>query len=386
MQKPDYLMPRYRSYSFRRRPRSYAFQLLALLLVLWDSLHCITLYSRQIVILSAPPPPRNTKRIFIASQHWNQALVALVQELGIENVFVSIYESGSYDDSKDALRELDATLERLQIAQQPTEHGWIKTPDGETRMRRIPFLATVRNRVFQSLEHLTAAGEHFDTVLFLNDVVFTPKDVLRLLDTNGGNYAAACSMDFAKPPEFYDTFALRDSQGHEAVMQTWPYFRSYVSRYAAERFLPVPVASCWNGMVAMPIDPFVASPPLRFRDIPDSLATSHVEASECCLIHADNPFSASKGVFLNPNVKVGYNGSAFDAVNSPQAIMSPFNIWTAVWKNRVLRVFTHPFFKEHVVSQRLRKWSTETEQRSERGEFCLINEMQILYEKGWRHM
>ena len=69
-----------------------------------------------------------------------------------------------------------------------------------------------------------------------------------LLDTHGGEYAAACSLDFSKPPEFYDTFALRDSKGHEAVMQTWPYFRTYASRYAAQRSLPVPVTSCWNGM------------------------------------------------------------------------------------------------------------------------------------------
>jgi hypothetical protein len=71
---------------------------------------------------------------------------------------------------------------------------------------------------------------------------------LRLLDTNRGEYAAACSIDFSKPPDFYDTFALRDSDGHEAVMQTWPYFRASASRYAAQRLLPVPVVSCWNGM------------------------------------------------------------------------------------------------------------------------------------------
>jgi len=138
-------------------------------------------------------------------------------------------------------------------------------------------------------------------------------------------------------------------------------------------------------LVAMPIEPFVASSPLRFRGIPDSLATSHVEASECCLIHADNPLSETKGVFLNPNVKVGYNGPAFDAVNSPEAVMSPFDIWVAVWKNRVLRLFTNPIFKEHVVRQRLWKWSSETKQQ-ESGDFCLINEMQILYAKGWKHM
>jgi hypothetical protein len=185
-----------------------------------------------------------------------------VQELGIENVYVSIYESGSFDDTKDALRELDEALGALQVKKsivlsdvshadelaQPTETGWIKTPNGETALRRIPFLSSIRNRVLEPLEALTAQGEHFDTILFLNDVVFTTEDVLRLLDTNGGDYAAACSLDFSKPPNFYDTFALRDSDGNEAIMQTWPYFRSQASRYAVERGLPVPVKSCWNGM------------------------------------------------------------------------------------------------------------------------------------------
>src|SRR5215469_971730 len=75
-----------------------------------------------------------------------------------------------------------------------------------------------------------------------------PNDVLKLLNTNDGIYAAACSLDFSKPPLYYDTFALRDSEGHEHVMQTWPFFRSAQSREALTRFSPVPVASCWNGM------------------------------------------------------------------------------------------------------------------------------------------
>jgi hypothetical protein len=178
-------------------------------------------------------------------------------------VFVLIYESGSFDATKAALRELDATLEGLhvkksimlsdishadEITKQSTDHGWVTTPEGKTELRRIPFLASIRNRVFEPLEALTAQGEHFDTILFLNDVVFTPEDVLRLLDTNGRDYAAACSLDFSHPPSFYDTFALRDSGGHATVMQTWPYFRSHASRYVMERGLPVPVTSCWNGM------------------------------------------------------------------------------------------------------------------------------------------
>jgi hypothetical protein len=261
------------SYAFQRLSRSLALRFLVILGLIWDSLHTISLYQSQQAALRAAPSPRNTKRVYIAAQHWNtahileshwnKALSALVQELGIENVFVSIYESGSYDYTKDALRELDRTLDELhvqkniilseishadEIAQQPTGHGWIKAPSGETELRRIPFLASVRNRVFEPLETLVAQGERFDTILFLNDVVFTTEDVLRLLHTNGGDYAAACSLDFSKPPAFYDTFALRDSSGHEAMMSTWPYFRSRLSRNAMEKGLPVPVTSCWNGM------------------------------------------------------------------------------------------------------------------------------------------
>jgi hypothetical protein len=141
--------------------------------------------------------------------------------------------------------------------------------------------------------------------------------------------------------------------------------------------------------VAMPISPFLptsnTTPPLRFRAIPDSLATTHIEASECCLIHADNPLSIRKGVFLNPNVKVGYNGSSYDAVHSPDAILSPLQICRAVWKNRLLRWSTTTMFKKRVVRGRVGKWVMETKSW-EKGGFCFINEMQILYERGWKHM
>lgn len=55
-------------------------------------------------------------------------------------------------------------------------------------------------------------------------------------------------MDFSRPPAFYDTFALRDAEGHRAMMATWPYFRARESRSALEADMPVPVASCWNGV------------------------------------------------------------------------------------------------------------------------------------------
>ena len=68
---------------------------------------------------------------------------------------------------------------------------------------------------------------------FLDDVVIRVTDIEALLHTNSGNDAAACAMGFSRPPRLYDTFALPDAEGHEALMQTWLYFlpRFYIARH-----------------------------------------------------------------------------------------------------------------------------------------------------------
>jgi hypothetical protein len=230
-------------------------------------------------------------------------------------------------------------------------------------------------------------------------------DVLHLLNTNDGDYAAACSLDFSKPPNYYDTFALRDSDGHEHATQIWPYFRSRKSRHAMKANRPVPVHSCWNGMgkdkwcaptnllltslVAMPSEPFYAEKPLRFRGIPDSLAQFHLEGSECCLIHADNPLTRDKPVLLNPAVRVGYNAAAYKAVHPEDGVLfSTWKIFTLLWNNRFQRWTRTPAIKEWVVSRRVKTWKSQApyEDRKEDGWFCLINESQVLVWNGWAHI
>ena len=391
-------------------------------------------------------------RVYIASlhwnneailrSHWNAAVLDLARALGPENVFVSIHESGSWDRSADALRELDAALGDLGVARDivldPTTHkeeverdvppgtpGWIPTSRGRHELRRIPYLARLRNRSLAPLRDMAvlaavaeATGKNtdtkdgpqartFDRVLFLGDVVFTVDDVLALLATNGGSYGAACSLDFHKPPSYYDTFALRDADGHEHATHTWPYFRSYASRRAMKLSVPVPVKSCWNGMVAMPARPFtIAEDPLAFRGIDDSLALHHLEGSECCLVHADNPLSATKGVFLNPNVRVGYHAQAYNAVHPApgKAWLSPLEVLVGLWRNRLRRLTTSPAIKEWRVRKLVKQWKKEGGEdmgsdgskkptqkpgkgkRVENGVFCLINEMQVLVENGWAHV
>ncbi|KAI9158267.1 hypothetical protein HJFPF1_06259 [Paramyrothecium foliicola] len=356
--------------------------------------------------------PRGPVRIFIASLHWNneiilrefwnQRLLELVKALGPDNVFVSVVESGSYDLSKDALRELDDSLGALgaprhfsmddrthadEIAFPPTVpgNGWVKTARGDLGLRRIPYLAGLRNKSLQPLVDLASAGTTFDYVLFLGDVYFTTSDVLDLLYTNNGTYAAACSLDFTDPPLFYDTFALRDSEGFGHATQTWPYFRSLESRAAMKESRPVPVTSCWNGIVSMPATTFIGNNAIAFRGVNDSMAEMHLEGSECCLIHADNPASTKKGVFLNPHVRVGYNSEAYHSVHPEGCWVSRWGVFTGLWKNRLARWLGDPFRSLWIVHKRRLAWERQHPGDHEPGKACLVNEMQILHEYGWQH-
>ena len=208
-----------------------------------------------------------------------------------------------------------------------------------------------------------------------------------LLATRDGDYAAACSIDFAKPPHYYDTFALRDSDGHEPATSTFPYFRSAASRNAILAGHPVPLQSCWNGIVAFDATPFYEPDGLAFRAIPDSLAALHLEGSECCLIHADNPLTSTHGVWLNPHVRVGYSPEAYAAVHQarlwPPALVSTV---AGIWANRLYRWISLPHLKSATVARRLRTWKADDAERSEVGVQCLINEMQVLVANGWAHV
>lgn len=144
---------------------------------------------------------QRNERIFIASMHWNneailrsnwsQAVLDLVKYLGADNIFVAVLESGGWDSSKAALQELDAELQQMSVprsfifddvthknATERTpaigEEGWIWTPRGRKELRRIPYLAKLRNRVMEEMRTaLSADARPFTKVLWLNDVVFT---------------------------------------------------------------------------------------------------------------------------------------------------------------------------------------------------------------------
>lgn len=183
----------------QRRRRRRLFHVFLVLFALWNA---IDLFHIRRQLSRAHDDDKSLtlvqQKVFIASihwnneailrSHWNEALVDLVRTLGPENVFVSIYESGSYDNTKDALLSLDQTLGQLAVPrnitlsdvshwddmqQAPTGPGWIQTKRGKKELRRIPYLARLRNLSLEPLAQLADQDEYFDKVLFLNDVVFT---------------------------------------------------------------------------------------------------------------------------------------------------------------------------------------------------------------------
>ncbi len=200
-------------------------------------------------------------------------------------------------------------------------------------------------------------------------------------------------MDFKLYPLYYDTFALRDDRGDKAVSYYWPWFLSAPARAAAQRGDPVRVRSCWNGMVVFDAAPFYADPPLRFRGIDDSLADLHLEASECCLVHFDNALSADRrrGVWLNPNVRVGYGPRVYRQVRG--VFPGPWATVKGAWANRFMRWWAAALqfgLERNVVRRRLREWRAATPAgdlpRDEVGADCLINEKQIMWQNGWKHL
>lgn len=284
---------------------------------------------------------------------WGERVVELVELLGKDNVFLSIYENDSGPGTKAALQELGKKVQcktaiisdHIDLSTFPT----IQVLPNEERVKRIDYLAHVRNKAIEPLARNTT-GMHFDKLLFLNDIVFSPSDAADLLfSTNMGEdgasrYHAACAMDFINPWKYYDTFATRDAEGQMLGVPFYPFFvgaRHGISRRDIMSGTDaVRVKSCWGGMVAFEAKWFMAQKKpeihntktrdvkaaitpvlsdtnqIRFRSLPELMW----DASECCLVHADiavltsqapedweDPENFDTGIYINPYIRVAYD-------------------------------------------------------------------------------
>ncbi|PYI07209.1 hypothetical protein BO78DRAFT_443481 [Aspergillus sclerotiicarbonarius CBS 121057] len=279
----------------------------------------------------------------LARGHWGSSVLELINLLGEDNTFLSIYENDSGDEGKTALQSLEkqVTCNKSIVYEDHLDLNGLPQviiPDGTPRIKRIAYLAETRNRALQPLDEPMI---HFDKLLYLNDVAFDPIDALQLLfstnvDDNGvAQYRAACAVDFINPFKFYDTYATRDSEGYSLGLPFFPWFSDSGSGQSRNDVLAgkdaVSVRSCWGGMVAFDAQFFqgktrTTNPevsvsgksksllPARFRALQD--INLFWDASECCLIHADiqslphttdTITETETGIYMNPFVRVAYD-------------------------------------------------------------------------------
>ena len=255
---------------------------------------------------------------------WAESVLDLIEILGNENVFLSIYENGGDKGALDAQIQFEKKLQAPHSIVYDTEFSMdniskVQMPDFSMRIKRMAYLADVRNKALLPLEKDDSVK--YDKLLYLNDVIFDPIDAAQLLLSTNGNaqghssYRAACAVDFINPFKFYDTFASRDAEGYSMGVPFFPWFTNAGSGYSRSDVLEgtdaVRVKSCWGGMVAFDARPFQHEKPLRFRATEDL----YWDASECCLIHADlmdsDAFEGEEhlGIYMNPFVRVAYGSS-----------------------------------------------------------------------------
>ncbi|KAI2999226.1 CAZyme family GT69 [Aspergillus niger] len=289
----------------------------------------------------------------LAGGAWGQSLLDLIDMIGPDRVFLSIYENDSDETGEQALRALSDRVpcnksivydKHFDFTGFPT----VTLPDGSIHVRRVTYLAEVRNRALRPLDNL---NHRFDRLLFLNDVYFDPLDALQLLfstHTRDGrsDYRAACAVDFINPFKFYDTFASRDLEGYSMGLPFFPWFTTSGRAQSRSDVLQgtdaVRVRSCWGGMVAFDAGFFQRGIPTaaeadtdrssyyRGRRVPVQFRGEDDlfwESSECCLIHADIqrwPSSSSigaanaedegeedAGIYMNPFIRVAYHPRSF---------------------------------------------------------------------------
>ena len=365
---------------------------------------------------------------------WGRNVLELLNLLGNRNAFLSIYEN---DSGQEARKVLESFEEKVQCNSQLVYDDHlsledipkITLPDGSNRIKRIAYLAEVRNKVLKPLEDSDVA---YDKILFLNDVIFNPIDAAQLLFSTNANehgkaiYHAACAVDFINPFKFYDTFATRDLEGFSMGVPFYPWFSDAGKGLSRQDVLDgkdaVRVKSCWGGMVAFDAR-FLQAPilesaaktvdqrnilssdddegdeenekvsdgkqwdlyhPIRFR----AESSLYREASECCLIHADlieatrnETMQEDTGIYQNPYIRVAYGS---------------WTLWWLRFTRRFERLYTIP---HNIINHQVglpwpntRRQTTTDSARADVGGYCEIEALQLLREsprsgeKNWESM
>ncbi|KAK3174013.1 hypothetical protein K4F52_010316 [Lecanicillium sp. MT-2017a] len=368
---------------------------------------------------------------------YGENLLKLIHILGEQNVFLSIYEHGNEADGIVALNDFRKRLacrhelvheDHVSLDNLPT----VTMPDGSQRVKRLTYLAKLRNRVMWPLDQFNETVGTFDKVLFLSEVYYNPIDAAQLLfSTNAlphdqDQYLAACAVGYCQPAKFCDSYATRDADGFPPGSEYFPIFaeagRALSRQDMFHQADAVRVSSCWSGMVAMqakwlqnldtalprpdfhdvathaidPDRPTSVVPPIRFRYEPEVF----VDACEWCLFLADvytvarNAAAPQLGIYMNPYVRITYKPGLLPwvqlmkywerALALPQTIVSWLKRPPASSHHRTVQEGDE--FREEiwVPDHTTGKGSWVLKERTGRnGLFCWVRMMHLIRRESW---
>jgi hypothetical protein len=231
-----------------------------------------------------------------------QSLSTLLPLMGPSRFFISITENGSKDRTATLLRILARMIRVFGTSYRIQSEGDTHISNKSNHMR-IAVLAAVRNLALQPL--WDGAPGKYDTILFINDVIHCPADIMEVLYQHWNQKAdMSCSVDWHPQPLIYDRWVIRSMTGHpyyehDAIQNFWdsariipppmlPHPEDGAERKRFERRLPAQVFSCWNGMAAMDARAFYPPRNVRFREATNDPERQHTDKqSECFLIAVD---------------------------------------------------------------------------------------------------
>lgn len=226
------------------------------------------------------------------------------------NLFVSVFQSGSTDQTPALLRRFRSALEALGV-----RNSINLGHDVRGGMNRIEFLAKVRNK---AMDPIYTTDMHFDRVIWLSDNLFCasgPLQQIVLADDrhNGGAGAdAACALDFDfmnfGQCGFYDIWAAHDYNGRNFA-KPFPYVSHPNSVSAVQQHKPFQVLACWSGMVVFRADIFTKAG-LLYRRGRANLGECPVAETE--LIFHDMWRIKRGRIVVAPNVATAYGLTEYE--------------------------------------------------------------------------
>ncbi|OMJ17479.1 Alpha-1,3-mannosyltransferase CMT1 [Smittium culicis] len=256
---------------------------------------------------------KNKKKIFFAINIFNnediipyiiQEIALLIRFLGPENVFLSIYENGSNDKSKELLHEFNSFMDSLDV------RFSIKTDDLQrpANYHKVQYLAEIKNRALIPLEEEHKKGYKYDKIVFFNDVVFCKNDILELIyqsDLQKSDITSPLDIHSAGNSNhlnFTNSWTARDLDGNEINGNISNLIKHKQSAERYNQGLPTQVQCSLNGVSVLNAAPFYGNDPIRFRK--SKFNTTECSASEYSLMCNDFWSKGFRRIVIVPNILV----------------------------------------------------------------------------------